>query len=181
MVSGMGMKHRGFSSYFVACALWVLSGSAWAYYSPLVFIPTQPLAGQPVAVRVGFGICDMLLVVTPQDRQLVVEGSVLRVTVRGVEAPDLDFCIYPDGYADLDIGPLAAGNYTVEIYRSLLSDPTQIRLVQTGSLGIGQASAISVPAANPVSFALLCLATIFAGAMQFRRSPYQAANTDRSR
>ena len=144
------------------CAL--TPGAAQAYYAPLVFLPLDPVAGQPVSVRLGFAICDMLVVAGPQDRQVVVEGSVLKLTVRGVEAPDFDFCIYPDsGYADFDVGPLSPGHYAVQVYRSMLFDPTQIQLVRTGFLTVGQAPAVPVPVRDPIALLVGSLAVALSG------------------
>lgn len=147
-----------------------MPSAAQAYYAPLVFFPANPVAGQPVSVRVGFGICDMLVVAGPQDRQVAVEGSVVKVTVRGVEAPDFDFCIYPEsGYADFDIGPLSPGNYVVQVHRSMLFDPTQIQIVRTGLLTVGQAVALPVPARDPISLLLGALAVGLSGSAYLSR------------
>ena len=160
---------RRFFGYVLACCVLGLSAPVSAYYSPLAFIPAQPVAGAPIAVRVGFGICDALVVANSQDRTLTVQGSILRVTAIGVEAPDLVFCNYPEyGYADFEIGPLGAGNYTIEVYVADLFDPTRVRFVRTAPLVVGQAPALPVPSVSWFGSILLCLAAGFAGASRVR-------------
>lgn len=130
---------------------------ASAYYAPLLFIPEAPTAGQAVVLRVRFGICDALVVSGSQDRELVVQGNQIRVTATGIYAPDLPFCIYPDGYADFDIGPLAAGTYQVQFYRRDLFVPSDVDLVQSGNVVVGLAPAVPVPASNVFNLGVLGL------------------------
>lgn len=139
----------------IAVAISLLPSSSRAYYAPLIFTPSAPVEGQQFSLRARFGVCDALVVAGPQDRELVVQGNHLRVMATGIYAPDLPFCIYPDGYADFEVGPLAAGTYDVQLYRRDLFVPSDVQLVQSGSVTVGLASATQVPSLRTVSLAIL--------------------------
>lgn len=140
-----------------------------AYYSPLVFLPGSPTAGQQFTLRAGFGICDILVVSGSDDREVVVQGSQVRVTVTGVYAPDLPFCIYPDGYADFDLGPLPSGTYNVQLYRRDLFVPSDVDLVQSGTVVVRAAPALPVPSSHPVGLIALAVFVLLFGGWAARR------------
>lgn len=151
----------------LAAMCWPLSASA--YYLPLVFAPGAPTTGQSITMTVRVGQCDAVQIFTPQDRELVIVGNVIRVTINGDTAFDQNFCIFPDVSAPVNLVPLAAGAYRVELYRRQIGMPTQVDLMVFGDLVVGQASSVSLPGLrSPLALTLLALGVIAIGLTKFR-------------
>lgn len=140
-----------------------------AYYLPLQFEPPAPVAGQLTQVRVRVGECDALQVFNPQHREIAIEGNTIRVTVRGTTAFDQTFCIYPDAAFLLDLVPLSAGTYRIELYRFEL-EGSNVDLMQSADLVVGFAPSISVPSLGTMSISALALMVFVLGLLRARQS-----------
>jgi len=173
--SGHAVKRRATAVSRLFTVMLALAAMHWptdasAYYLPLIFSPSAPTAGQPVTMTVRVGECDSVQIFTPQGREIAIVSNVIRVTINGYTAFDQNFCIYPDVSAPLDLVPLAAGSYRVELYRRQTM-PTQVDLVVSGDLVVGQApAAVAVPASgSALALTLLALSAFAVGLARFRR------------
>lgn len=143
--------------------------SAFAFYLPLIFSPSAPLAGLPITMTVRVGECDFVQIFTPGNREISIVGNVIRVTIRGYTAPDKNFCIYPDVSVPVDLVPLAAGTYRVELYRRQVDAPTELDFMVFGDLVVGQATAVPVPGVrSPLALLLLSLVVGGIGLVKLR-------------
>jgi len=149
-----------------ACVLLLLcsaffSTPARAFFLPLVFDPAAPVESDVAQVLIRVGDCDLLAVANPQDRTIVVTGSTIRVQVMGFTNGVIgDICNFPRVTVTLDLVPLAAGTYNVEIYRQFTSGPPRVDLVVSGSLTVSPAPPpppISIPTSTPWGLALIIL------------------------
>jgi hypothetical protein len=156
----------------IALPILLLAGPAQAYFAPLQFRPPTPTAGQIAQVLVRVGECDLLQVFSAQDREIAIAGNTVQVTVRGTTAFDQAFCVYPDQTSTLDLVPLPAGSYRVEIYRRELTDPTDVDLMQSANLVVGLAPPTSVAVLNSISISVLGLSIFLVGLLCARRQVY---------
>lgn len=140
----IAISHGSAALLALAACLW--PASAFAFYLPLIFSPSAPSAGQPITMTVRVGECDAVQIFAPGQREISVVGSVVRVTIRGYTAFDQNFCIYPDVSVPVDLVPLAAGTYRIELYRRETGAVGQGDLMVSGDLVVGQAPAVAVPA-----------------------------------
>lgn len=154
----------------IALSLLFLAETAHAFYLPLLFEPPAPVAGQLAQVRVRVGECDAVQVFNPQQREIAVVGNTVRVTINGSTAFDQTFCIYPDVSVLLDLVPLAAGTYRVEVYRRQISSPLVVDLMQSADLIVGIAPPVSVPSLGLVSASALAFAIFIFGLVRTRHS-----------
>jgi len=124
-----------------------LCAPASAYYLPLLFDPTAPAQGQVAQAIIRVGDCDFVQVFGAQDRQIVLSDNTLRVTINGHNEFSEPFCIYPDVTTRVELIPLLAGTYHVELYRREINDPTDVALVSEGDLVVGPP--VAPPSAVP--------------------------------
>lgn len=73
----------GWYGLIALLCLWV-SAPTHAYYLPLVFVPAQPAEGEIGTVIVSVGACDALAAGAHLNRLLTVEGTIVRIELRGV-------------------------------------------------------------------------------------------------
>ena len=108
----------------------VVTGAAFsrpadAFYLALIFSPSAPTEFQPAQVTLRVGQCDFLTILSAQDRIVTAVDQTVRVQVNGFTNRVLgDICNFPPATVSMDLVPLAAGSYTVEIFRrSTLGPP----------------------------------------------------------
>lgn len=108
--------------------VWVFALStdpANAYVNPPFVTNPPAVEGQPFTIDVRWGACHGFQSVDPLDRELVREGSLITVTVRGYIATGAA-CIFPAGGSRLQVGPLPAGEYQIDLRIRLVDAPTVV-------------------------------------------------------
>lgn len=86
------------------------------------------------------GVCDTILSVPSNfpDPEIVVVGNIIRVTKIGFSTNDAAACIFPVRTFEIRLPSFQAGAFLVELYLRQDFAPTQVRLVQTGTLTVTQ-------------------------------------------
>lgn len=149
-------------------AMLVAAWPASAFIDPVVMVPAQPIAGQPVAFRVRIGVCEYLQAFGPSnataifatDEWRIIErvGNTLRVTVRALYAPDENACIYPTAIFQFGLGTLPAGGYRIELYGQAISDPNFRPLIGSAQFVVGDTASIPVNDRGAIALLILLLA-----------------------
>jgi len=130
-----------------ALALLIVSFPSFAYYL-MGFDPESPVEGDLIQLVVVTGCQDSLFVFSPQDRVVEVHGDVVRVEALGADGGVI-LCTFPTTTTRLDLLPLAAGTYRVELYRRTTPPIVRVDLRATGTLVVGPAP-IPPPPAHPI-------------------------------
>jgi hypothetical protein len=159
----------------LSTALIALVAAAWparAFIDPVVIVPAQPIAGQPIAFSVRIGVCEYLqaggpsnattIFATDQWRTIERVGNTLQVTVRALYAPDENACIYPTAIFQFGLGTLSPGGYRIELYGQAISDPTFRPLIGSAQFVVGAPA--SIPVNDRRAIALLVLTITATGA-----------------
>lgn len=140
-----------------------LSAPTHAYYLPLVFVPAQPVEGEIGTVIVSVGACDALAAGAHLNRLLTVEGTIVRIELRGVTS-FFSPCYFPAVSVPVELVPLPAGSYQVDVYRRQLSFPDQIDLMVSAPLVVvpaqTQVPAHPIPALDIWWLLALCGAVV---------------------
>ncbi len=156
----------------LACA--AFSRPVKAYYLPLIFSPSAPTEIQIAQVILRVGQCDLLTVFSPQERIVTIVGRTVRVEVDGFSNGITgDICNFPPATVPVDLIPLAAGSYTVEIYRRSVSGPPSVDLMVSGTLQVLPAATsqpVSIPAVSARGLASAVLLMLIVGWGAGRRS-----------
>lgn len=132
---------------------------AHAAISPPSIEPTAPTTVDFIRTRITTAVCDTFTTLGSTDRELVVTGNVVAVTVRGSSFDDQALCNFPVRTYLYDIGNLALGNYRLALYRRFALDPARVDLVGTTNFtvsGISTPLATQVPATSTFAIASLC-------------------------
>jgi hypothetical protein len=161
----------------VLIALLVAAWPASAFIDPVVMVPAQPIAGQPIAFRVRIGVCEYLQAFGPSnataifatDEWRVIErvGNTLRVTVRALYAPDENACVYPTATFQFSLGTLTPGAYRLELYGEEVFNPSFRPLIGSAQFLVG--APISVPVNDKLAIALLALTITATGVASLLR------------
>ncbi len=133
---------------------------ALGFFDPLRFVPASPSAGQPISFHIRFGVCDFIVAANADDRDVVVVGSTVRVTVNAFEAVDKQFCVVPIAEGDINITSLPSGNYRFELYKRDVSSPARVVLIQSTSLIVGPAPPEAIPTLGIGSVVILAGAVL---------------------
>lgn len=155
----------------LSTALIALLASTWparAFIDPVVIVPAQPIAGQPIAFSVRIGVCEYLqaggpsnattIFATDQWRSIERVGNTLRVTVRALYAPDENACLYPTAIFQFGLGTLPAGGYRIELYGQAISDPNFRPLIGSAQFVVGDTASIPVNDRGAIALLILLLA-----------------------
>ena len=128
--------------FLFSAVLLFFTTHAHAVFGPLTFIPAQPTSSDQVSLRVQVGVCDTIASVpsTFPDPEIVVIGNTIRVTKIGFSTDDFAACIFPVRTFAIGLPRFQANQYVVELYLRDAFAQTQVRLVQTGSLTVTQAT-----------------------------------------
>lgn len=132
---------------------------AQAKISTPLIEPTSPTTVDFIRTRITTAVCDTFTTLGSMDRELVITGNVVAVTVRGSSFDDLALCNFPVRTYLYDIGNLALGNYRLELYRRFALDPNRIDLVGTTNFtvsGVTTPLATQVPAISALGIISLC-------------------------
>lgn len=148
-----------------------LSGSAaWAFVDQITASPAHPNSNQPITISFRSGACDGPT--QPFRWQLQGSGATRDLIVEGLFALDPPLCVLSTATTAYNVGVLPAGDYQVHVK---LVDPLDglggIPSPSFGSvnLTVTQASAVPVPATQPISW-LVLVGAIFGAAWIGARS-----------
>ncbi len=154
-----------------------VAAHAHAFIDPVVIVPAQPVAGQPVAFSVRIGVCEYFQAFGPRDgvtifatdewRTLVIDGNTLRVTARTFFAPDQPACVYPTARFQFSLGNLPPGLYRLELYGEEIFNPAFRPLIGSAQFVVGAPPA-SIPVNHWAILVLLAAMLAVAGMARLR-------------
>lgn len=140
--------------------LLVWLGPVWAYIEPPFVTNPPAIEGQEFTVDVRWGRCDAVQSFSPLDREIERNGSTVTITLRAFMASGAG-CIYPDGGSRLQVGPLPAGTYAVNVRLRLVDAPSVVLPGPSSTIAVqfAQGSAAApIPALTLLGLAVLvCL------------------------
>ncbi|MGH8172740.1 MAG: hypothetical protein ACREPX_06310 [Rhodanobacteraceae bacterium] len=164
------------------CALFLMlfAQQASAFFDPPWITPTQPRAGETVAVNIHGGICDAIFE-RPGYPQIAYSGDAIRVVEFGDHATFEDFCIYGVGTLTLPIGTFPPGNFTLTVdlaYQDFFGEPQILNIGVVPFTVVGISPAAPVPTISRTFILALLFLLLGLSTWALSRSPPTQGRAD---
>ena len=144
---------------FLACP-----NAALAYVNEPILVPSSPVAGQVVGVRLESGICDTF-VDGPNTTDISRVGNTITLLVDGVHLAPSTWCNLAETSLVFPAGAFEAGAYTLRVdrrYTSLIYPAGVIQTLATIPFDVAPgAMQTPVPALGPRGLFVLAVSVIF--------------------
>ena len=138
----------------IGLPLLLASQLAAAFLNSPVLVTTNPIPGRPVIISITAGVCDSIALAPVEITRT--DNNILMV-VPTTHTDFSDYCIFPTGAVNLEIGTFAPGTYSLRVERSYISDNGPV-IELIGALVFTVAAPASVPTLSlPALLALMLL------------------------
>lgn len=138
---------------------------ASAFIDPPVLIPSNPVAGEQIAVSIHYGYCDAFLTTAPQITQ---NGNAIHMLLETLHFDDPLWCQSPPSVTMIfPVGSFPAGDYTLQVerfYDSAVPAPVYETLANFDFVVRGQAS-VALPTSGLIGYLLLIVSLIVAATL----------------